>query len=51
VGAGAGEPELVIVLEVALGRYVEGAVIAMLPGANAALGFFQEGRHRRLFRR
>ena len=36
--------ELVIVLELALGRYVEGAFIAVLLGANAALGFFQEGR-------
>jgi len=36
--------ELVIVLELALGRYVEGAFIAVLLGTNAALGFFQEGR-------
>jgi H+-transporting ATPase len=36
--------ELVIGLELALGRYVEGTFIAVLLGANAALGFFQEGR-------
>jgi H+-transporting ATPase len=36
--------ELAIVMEMALGRYVEGAIIAVLLGANAGLGFFQEGR-------
>ena len=36
--------ELAIVIEIALGRYVEGAIVAVLLGANAALGFFQEGR-------
>jgi H+-transporting ATPase len=33
-----------IVLEVALGKYVEGAVIAVLLVFNAALGFLQESR-------
>ena len=36
--------EAAIVLEVALGKYVEAAVIAVLLVFNAALGFFQEGR-------
>ena len=36
--------EAVIVLEIALGKYVEGAIIAVLLVFNAALGFFQEGR-------
>src|ERR1700726_2472073 len=36
--------EAAIVLEVALGKYVEGAVIAALLVFNAALGFFQESR-------
>ena len=36
--------ELAIVMEVALGRYVEGSIVAVLLGANAGLGFFQEGR-------
>jgi H+-transporting ATPase len=36
--------EAAIVLEVALGKYVEAAVIAVLLAFNAALGFFQEGR-------
>jgi H+-transporting ATPase len=36
--------ELAIVLQIALGAYVEGAVIAALLIFNAALGFFQEGR-------
>ena len=36
--------EAAIVLEVALGKYVEAAIIAMLLSFNAALGFFQEGR-------
>jgi H+-transporting ATPase len=36
--------EAAIVLEVALGKYVEGAIIAVLLAFNAALGFFQEGR-------
>jgi H+-transporting ATPase len=36
--------ELAVVMEVALGRYAEGAIIALLLAANAALGYFQEGR-------
>lgn len=36
--------EAAIVLEMALGKYVEAAMIAGLLGFNAALGFFQEGR-------
>jgi H+-transporting ATPase len=36
--------EAAIVLEVVLGKYVEGAVIAALLAFNAALGFVQEGR-------
>ena len=36
--------EAAIVLEVALGKYVEAAIIAALLVFNAALGFFQEGR-------
>jgi H+-transporting ATPase len=36
--------EAAIVLEVALGKYVEAAVIAALLIFNAALGFFQESR-------
>jgi H+-transporting ATPase len=36
--------EAAIVLEVALGKYVEAAIIAVLLLFNAALGFFQEGR-------
>jgi H+-transporting ATPase len=36
--------EAAIVLEVALGKYVEAAIIAALLGFNAALGFLQEGR-------
>jgi H+-transporting ATPase len=36
--------EAAIVLEVVLGKYVEGAIIAVLLLFNAALGFFQEGR-------
>jgi len=36
--------EASIVLEVALGKYVEAAIIAVLLAFNAALGFFQEGR-------
>jgi H+-transporting ATPase len=36
--------EAAIVLEMALGKYVEGAIIAVLLAFNAALGFFQEGR-------
>jgi H+-transporting ATPase len=36
--------EAAIVLEIALGKYVEGAIIAVLLAFNAALGFFQEGR-------
>jgi H+-transporting ATPase len=36
--------EAAIVLEVALGKYVEGTIIALLLVFNAALGFFQESR-------
>ncbi len=36
--------EAAIVLEAALGKYVEAAIIAILLAFNAALGFFQEGR-------
>ena len=36
--------EAAIVLEMVLGKYVEGAIIAVLLAFNAALGFFQEGR-------
>jgi len=36
--------EAAVVLEVALGKYVEAAVIAALLAFNAALGFFQESR-------
>jgi H+-transporting ATPase len=36
--------EAAIVLEVTLGKYVEAAIIAILLGFNAALGFLQEGR-------
>ncbi len=36
--------EAAIVLEVALGKYVEAAIIAVLLVFNAALGFLQEGR-------
>src|ERR1017187_1391546 len=36
--------EAAVVLELALGRYVEAAIIAVLLAFNAALGFFQEGR-------
>src|SRR5208282_2622072 len=36
--------EAAIVLEVALGKYVEAAIIAALLIFNAALGFFQESR-------
>src|SRR6202162_6659927 len=36
--------EAAIVLQVALGEYVEAAIIAVLLVFNAALGFFQEGR-------
>jgi H+-transporting ATPase len=36
--------EAAIVLEVALGKYIEAAIIAVLLIFNAALGFFQEGR-------
>jgi len=36
--------ELAVVMELALGRYAEGAIIAFLLGANAGIGFFQEGR-------
>jgi H+-transporting ATPase len=36
--------EAAIVLEMVLGKYVEGAIIAVLLAFNAALGFLQEGR-------
>ncbi len=36
--------EAAIVLEVALGKYIEGAIIAALLVFNAGLGFFQESR-------
>ena len=36
--------EAAVVLEVVLGKHVEGAIIALLVAFNAALGFFQEGR-------
>ena len=36
--------EAAIVLEVALGKYVEAGIIAVLLAFNAGLGFFQEGR-------
>jgi H+-transporting ATPase len=36
--------EAAIVLEVVLGKYVEGAIIGGLLAFNAALAFFQEGR-------
>jgi H+-transporting ATPase len=36
--------EAAIVLELALGKYIEAAIIALLLAFNAALGFFQEGR-------
>ena len=36
--------EAAIVLELALGKYVEAAIILVLLAFNAALGFFQEGR-------
>ena len=36
--------EAAIVLEIGLGKYVEGAIIAVLLVFNAALGFLQEGR-------
>jgi len=36
--------EAAIVLEIALGKYVEAAIIAALLAFNAILGFFQEGR-------
>jgi len=36
--------EAAIVLELALGKYVEAAIIAALLAFNAILGFFQEGR-------
>jgi len=36
--------EAAIVLELALGKYVEAGIIAVLLVFNAALGFLQEGR-------
>src|ERR1700679_3381549 len=36
--------EAAIILEIGLGKYVEGAIIAVLLVFNAALGFLQEGR-------
>ena len=38
--------EAAIMLELALGKYVEAGIIAVLLLFNAALGFFQEGRRR-----
>jgi H+-transporting ATPase len=35
--------EAAIVVEIALGKYVEAAIIAVLLAFNAALGFLQEG--------
>ncbi len=35
--------EAAILLELALGKYVEAAIITVLLAFNAALGFFQEG--------
>jgi H+-transporting ATPase len=36
--------EAAIVLEIALGKYIEATIIAVLLAFNAALGYFQEGR-------
>ena len=36
--------EAAIVLEIVLGKYIEGTIILALLVFNAALGFFQEGR-------
>src|ERR1700685_1554489 len=36
--------EAAVVLEIALGKYVEAAIIAVLLAFNAALGYVQEGR-------
>lgn len=36
--------ETTVVLELALGKYVEASIIAGLLAFNAVLGFFQEGR-------
>lgn len=36
--------EATVVLELALGKYVEASIIAGLLAFNAVLGFFQEGR-------
>ena len=36
--------EAAVVLELAIGKYVEAAIVAALLALNAALGFFQEGR-------
>src|ERR1700691_3853882 len=36
--------EAAIVLEIALGKHIEAAIIAVLLAFNAALGFLQEGR-------
>ena len=36
--------EAAMVLELALGKYFEGAIIAALLAFNAGLGFIQEGR-------
>jgi H+-transporting ATPase len=36
--------EAAVVLEIAIGKYVEAAIVAALLALNAALGFFQEGR-------
>jgi H+-transporting ATPase len=36
--------EAAIVIEIALGKYIEAGIIAVLLAFNAALGYFQEGR-------
>jgi H+-transporting ATPase len=36
--------EAAVVLEIAIGKYIEAAIVAALLALNAALGFFQEGR-------
>jgi H+-transporting ATPase len=36
--------EAAVVLELSLGKFIEGAIIAVLLVFNAVLGFFQEGR-------
>jgi H+-transporting ATPase len=46
LGPGASELEATIVLELALGKFVEGIVIAVPLGFNASLSLFQETRVR-----